>query len=454
MFRLSFCLWFMVKKGGVTLAVIITGVRPQSVASRAKLRAGDVLTHIGDEPISDVLDYRFFMTDALLDLRIERSGLECVVRVEKDEYEDLGLEFESFLMDTPKTCSNRCIFCFIDQNPPKMRSSIYFKDDDDRLSFLMGNYITLTNLTDSDVERIVRMRLCPVNISVHATDPVVREQLMRNPEAKKALDRLRVLARGRIQMNVQLVLCPGINDGKVLQNTLDDLEKLFPVIQSVACVPVGLTGHRKGLTPLHPFTREEAVHVLDIVGDYAKRALRRHGQPIVFAADEFYIKAKRPFPPADAYGDFLQLENGVGMSALFESEFMQALNQKMPSGKARTVDIVTGDAAHPLLAFLCGRAMLTDRALQVRVHRVENRFFGGHISVAGLLTGSDLEKALAGKRLSGCLLIPSCMLRREGDLFLDDMTPSALSKNLGTAVSVVPNDGRALAEALMEGGCC
>ena len=433
------------------MAVLITGVLPRSIAGSVGLRAGDVLTHIGDEPIQDVLDYRFFMTDARLTLRFTRGRDALSVQIEKDEYADLGLEFESYLMDGQKQCKNHCVFCFIDQNPPGMRQSIYFKDDDDRLSFLLGNYITLTNLTDDDVERIIRMRLSPVNVSVHATNPVVRAQLMRNPAAGKALEKMERLADGRIPMNVQLVLCPGINDGEVLRQTLCDLEKLFPAVQSIACVPVGLTGHRKGLMPLRPFTKEEAERVLDTVQTFSDCWLGTFEQHIVFAADEFFLKAERPFPPVDAYGDFLQLENGVGMSALFVHEFMQTLKQCNVQNRTRSISLATGEAAYPLIKRLCMQAECMDSSLHVRVFGVENRFFGGHITVAGLLTGSDLASQLTGQPLGQCLLLPSCMLRSEKDLFLDDMTPDSLGERLGVSVSVIQSSGEALANALMEG---
>ena len=433
------------------MAVFISGVLPRSIAGRVGLRAGDVLTHIGDEPIQDVLDYRFFMTDARLTLRFTRGGEALSVQIEKDEYADLGLEFESFLMDQQKHCTNHCVFCFIDQNPPGMRQSIYFKDDDDRLSFLLGNYITLTNLTDDDVERIIRMRLSPVNVSVHATNPVVRVQLMRNPAAGEALEKLKRLAQGRIPMNVQLVLCPGINDGEVLRQSLCDLESFFPAVQSIACVPVGLTGHRKGLVPLRPFTKDEAERVLDTVQTFSERWLGDLKQHIVFAADEFFLKAERPFPSVEAYGDFLQLENGVGMSALFVHEFMQTLKQCAVQSRARSISLATGEAAFPLITRLCKQAEQADPSLHVRVFGVENRFFGGHITVAGLLTGSDLANRLTGQPLGQCLLLPSCMLRSEEDMFLDDMTPDSLGERLGVAVSIIQSSGEALANTLMEG---
>jgi putative radical SAM enzyme (TIGR03279 family) len=433
------------------LAVLISGVLPQSIAGSVGLRAGDLLTHIGDEPIHDVLDYRFFMTDSHLTLRFTRGGDALSVQIEKDEYADLGLEFESYLMDGQKQCKNHCIFCFIDQNPTGMRESVYFKDDDDRLSFLLGNYITLTNLTDADVERIIRMRLSPVNVSVHATDPAIRSKLMRNPAAGKALDKLKRLADGRIPMNVQLVLCPGINDGEILRKSLCDLEKLFPAVQSIACVPVGLTGYREGLVPLRPFTKEEAENVLDTVQNFSDCWCEKLKLHIVFAADEFFLKAERPFPPIDEYGDFLQLENGVGMSALFVHEFMQTLKQCTMQNRTRSISLATGEAAFPLMTKLCKLAEQEDPSLHVRVFKVENRFFGGYITVAGLLTGSDLESQLTGQSLGQCLLLPSCMLRADKDLFLDNMTPESLGEILGVSVLIIQSSGEALANTLMEG---
>lgn len=433
------------------MAVTITGVAGGSPAARAGLRAGDSLLSIGGEEIQDVLDYRFFMAERRLVLRLLRDGRPLDVSVEKGRYDDLGLEFETYLMDRQRSCKNGCVFCFVDQNPKGMRESVYFKDDDDRLSFLFGNYITLTNLTDRDVERIIRMRVSPVNVSVHTTDPGLRARMMRNPAAGQALARLRRLVEGEVRINTQLVLCPGYNDGDALARTLSDLGAFFPWVQSIACVPVGLTGHRAGLTALRPFTPAEAGRAIDTIEDFSSRWLAERGRRAAYPADEFFLLAGRPVPPSEYYGDFEQLENGVGLLALCEEEFFDEL-AALPPGKApRSLLAVTGEAAHPLIARLCAAARAADPELTVRAVAVPNLFFGGHITVAGLVTGGDILAAVGPRPACERLLLPSCMLRHEQDRFLDDMPLSALSERLGVPIEVI-SDGGSLARALLKGG--
>lgn len=432
------------------MAVTIAGVEAHSIAQRHGIKSGDVLLKIGDEAISDVLDYRFYMTAKRLTLSLMRGETPYCVTVKKGEYDDLGLEFETYLMDKQRSCRNHCIFCFIDQNPKGMRESIYFKDDDDRLSFLFGNYITLTNLTDHDVERILRMHISPINISVHTTDPELRVKMMRNRFAGRSLQRLYRLCEGHIKINTQLVLCPDYNDGTALERTLSDLDPLVPAIQSIACVPVGLTAYRDGLTPLRPFTKAEAARTIDTIEKYADRWFTRHGVRVGYPADEFFLLANRPIPPAEYYGDFANLENGVGLIANTALEFGRLLPLLQPNETPRRISVATGVAAGDSIKKLCEKACECAPALNVEVFPIPSRFFGGRITVTGLVTGSDIIAELKGRLLGDLLIVPSCMLRREQDKFLDDTTPAQVSETLGVPVKVVPDDGASLAEALVE----
>lgn len=433
------------------MAVKISGVEAHSIAQRHGIKSGDVLLKIGEEEISDVLDYRFYMTAKRLTLSLSRGSAPYSITVKKDEYDDLGLEFETYLMDKQRSCRNNCIFCFIDQNPQGMRESIYFKDDDDRLSFLFGNYITLTNLSDHDVDRILRMHISPINISVHTTDPELRVKMMRNRFAGSSLQRLYRLCEGNIKINTQLVLCPGYNDGTALERTLSDLDPLVPKIQSIACVPVGLTAYRDGLQPqLRPFTQEEAAQTIDTIEKYADRWFLRHGMRVGYPADEFFLLAKRPIPPAEYYGDFANLENGVGLIANTELEFCSLLPLLEPNRTPRQISVATGVAAGDSIKKLCAKAQESASGLKVEVFPIPSRFFGGRITVTGLVTGSDIITELKGRPLGDLLIIPSCMLRREQDKFLDDTTPEDVSKSLGIPVKVVQDDGASLAEALVE----
>ncbi len=432
------------------MAVTISGVEKHSIAQHHGIKNGDVLLKIGTEEICDVLDYRFYMTAQKLNLLLMRGETPYTVTVKKGEYDDLGLTFETYLMDKQRRCRNNCIFCFIDQNPKGMRESIYFKDDDDRLSFLFGNYITLTNLTDHDVDRILRMHISPINISVHTTDPDLRVRMMHNRFAGSSLQRLYRLCQGNIKINTQLVLCPGYNDGAALERTLSDLDPLVPKIQSIACVPVGLTAYREGLTPLRPFTQAEAAQTIDTIEKFADRWFDRHGLRVGYPADEFFLLAGRPIPEADYYGDFANLENGVGLIANTKLEFCSLLPLLVPNEAPRRISVATGVAAGESIAKLCTKAEACAPALKVEVFPIPSRFFGGRITVTGLVTGSDIIAELKGRPLGDLLIIPSCMLRREQDKFLDDTTPAAVSEALGIPVKVVQDDGASLAEALVE----
>jgi len=435
------------------MAVKITSVEPGSPARRARIHKGDTLISINGNPITDVLDYQFYTTDEHLEILLcdEEKKVRTVL-VEKDEYDDLGLQFETYLMDKQMGCRNACIFCFVDQMPPGMRKSLYFKDDDTRMSFLFGNYTTLTNLKEGDIRRIIKMHISPINISVHTMNPELRVQMMKNPFAGKALDFIKMLTEGGIKVNTQIVLCPGYNDGEELEYSLQELAKLGPNVQSIAVVPVGLTKYREGLTTLRGFFPQEAKEVLQTMERWGDYFLKEYGARTAYASDEFYILAEQPFPDYDFYEDFAQLENGVGLWALLKDEFYAALRRMEPDDfpkQPRRVALATGQAAFPLLAELVAAAQEQCPALIAQVYAVRNDFFGESITVAGLLTGQDLIAQLKGKPLGEKLLIPAVMLRREGDLFLDDLSPADAEKELGVPVTPVPNDGGELLDALL-----
>ena len=431
------------------MAVTINGVEPGSPAARAKIRAGEELLAINGQEIVDVLDYRFYMMNEKLELTLRSGGAGRKVRIRKDEYEELGLTFATYLMDRERSCRNQCIFCFIDQMPPGMRETLYFKDDDARLSFLYGNYITLTNLTGHDIERTIRMKISPVNISVHTTNPELRCKMMNNRFAGESLSILRRLADGGIAMNAQLVLCPGINDGAELARTMRDLAEYLPALKTVSCVPVGLTRFRDGLYPLRPYTGEEAAAVVAQVEAFGDEMKARHGTRVFYASDEFYLKAGLPLHDGDFYEDYGQLENGVGMLTLQREQFRDALPFFEPDGRRRNFSIATGVAAAPFLRKLVDEAAETWHNLNGRVYPVVNDFFGHEITVAGLLTGRDLIAQLKGKDLGEELLLPDVLLKFHEDVFLDDVTLDEVREALGVPITMVGSDGYELLRCML-----
>ena len=375
------------------MAVTISGVRKHSPAYRHGIQAGERLLTLNGNEIMDVLDYRFYQLNTALVLELENNrGERRTVSLKKPEYEEIGLEFETYLMDRQHSCKNKCVFCFIDQLPKGLRKSLYFKDDDSRLSFLFGNYVTLTNLSEREVERIIQMHISPVNISVHTMNPDLRVKMMKNPRAGESLQIIKRFADAGIKMNTQLVLCPGLNDGDELLYSLTELGKLYPAVQSIAAVPLGMTKYREGLAELAPYTREGAAAVVDIIDDFAAHFLYFKGTRLAFAADEFYLKAGREIPSPEAYEEFAQLENGVGLWALLKDEFYAALRRMEPDDfpkKPRRVALATGQAAFPLLAELVAAAQEQCPALIAQVYAVRNDFFGESITVAGLLTWGE-----------------------------------------------------------------
>ena len=431
------------------MAVKIDSVSPFSPADKKGIKGGDKILTINGNEIIDVLDYRFYQDEKRLKVEIETSeGKVKTIRINKGEYEELGLEFESYLMDEQRSCKNKCIFCFIDQLPHGMRDTLYFKDDDSRLSFLFGNYITLTNLTEHEIGRIIKMHISPVNISVHTTNPQLRCKMMNNRFAGECLEILKRFDDAGIAMNCQLVLCPGYNDGEELKRSLCDLTKMKSV-QSVACVPVGLTKYREGLAEIEPFNKESAAKVLDIIEEYAKKCEETYGVRKVYGSDEFYLKSEREIPNAEFYGDFDQLDNGVGMWALLKKEAFDAIElcDNAPDGVKRTV--VTGVAAYSLIKEIVDKAKLKWQNLNCEVRSIVNEFFGEKITVSGLVTGGDIIKQLTGADLGKEILLPASMLRYENDMFLDNVTVEELEKALNVKTVITENDGYDLIDKIL-----
>ena len=429
--------------------VTVYEIVPGSPADKVGIKAGDALHTVNGHEIKDVLDYRFFIFENRLDLELSRDGVFFQVRIRKDRYADIGLEFETYLMDKKRSCHNRCIFCFIDQLPEGMRETLYFKDDDSRLSFLMGNYITLTNLKDEDVERIIAMHMSPINVSVHTTNPELRVKMMRNNRAGEVLGYLKRMADAGITLNCQIVLCRGINDGEELDRTMRDLTALYPAIGSVSVVPSGLTKHRDGLYPLTPFTPEECKAVVEQVESYADGCMEKYGTRLFFCGDELYLKAGLPLHDEAYYEEFLQIENGVGMMASMEAEFDLAMEDRSEyNGGEKVISVATGYAAYGFISALAKKTeAVADGKLRINVYAIRNDFFGENITVAGLLTAQDIIAQLKGKELGETLLLPAVTLRAEGDLFLDGLSPEDVSRELSVPVCFIKNDGGELMDA-------
>ncbi len=423
--------------------VTITGVLPKSRAFSAGLREGDVLLEINGRAIKDVLDYRFHLAAEKVVLKVHRGADILDFTINKAEYDDIGLEFETPLMDKKHRCENGCIFCFIDQNPKGMRESIYFKDDDSRLSFLHGNYITLTNLTREDIDRIIEMHISPVNVSVHTTDPELRVKMMKNKRSGEVLSYLRILADAGIKLRGQIVLCRGVNDGEALVRTLRDLSEYYPALDSVSVVPAGLTSHREGLYPLSPFTPEECREVIETVTSFGDGCTQKYGERIFYVSDEFYVKGGVPLPEYEFWGEFTQIENGVGMISSFEHEFSLMAETLSDEERqiSRHLSVATGEASYDMFVRLFEKLQEIAPNVKVELYKVKNEFFGGEVTVTGLLTGVDFERELTGCELGEELFLSRTTLRSEGDLFLCGMTPAQLSEKLGVDICFADNDG-------------
>ena len=412
------------------------------------MKSGEQLVSVNGHRVRDVLDYMFYAAETKITLVIENNGTEREIHILKDEYDDLGLEFESFLMDKKQSCRNKCVFCFIDQLPPGMRETLYFKDDDARLSFLQGNYVTLTNMTQEDVDRIIEMHL-GINVSVHTTNPELRCKMMQNRFAGEKLDFLWQMARAGIQLNCQIVLCPGLNDGAELERTLTDLGSMLPHLTSVAIVPLGVTKYREGLYPLTTFTLQTAADALDIIERYQAQFMERHGTRAVFPSDEFFLLAGREIPDAAYYEEYPQYENGVGMLRSLADEFHDALECADPLEAPRKVTIATGRSPFEFLYDLTREAEDAFDGLNVQVIPIRNDFFGETITVTGLITGQDLIAQLKDWEIGDELLLSTAMIRRDSDVFLDDVTIGQVEEALHTKIRIVANDGWEFLDAIL-----
>lgn len=427
---------------------VIASVDPGSAAERAGLQVGEKLIAINGHLIEDVLDYRFFGYDGDPELEMESvDGTRRVFRISKDEGEELGLNFETYLMDKPRPCSNHCLFCFVDQMAPGCRDTLYFKDDDARLSFLMGNYITLTNLSEREAQRIIDLRISPINVSVHATDPKMRSILLGNKAGGTSLEYMKAFGKAGICMNGQIVLCPGYNDGEQLQRTMEDMAEWG--FASCSVVPVGLTRFRDGLSKLRPVTKEEACAVIDQVNAFGERCMERYGSRMFYCSDEFYIRAERELPDEEYYEGYVQIENGVGMLRSLIEEFESGLRMEDEAVNASPFTIATGVSARPYLQTLLDQAA-AKLGISGQVVAIKNDFFGHTIDVAGLITGQDLISQLKGRELGRRLLIPVNMLRHGGDVFLDDKRVCDIEEALGVPITVVEQDGFDLLDAMLE----
>ena len=429
---------------------IIHQIEPGSIAEELELEPGDVLVSVNGQNIHDIFDYHYLINEEYLELLIRKpDGEEWELEIEKEYEDDLGIVFENGLMDEYRSCRNKCMFCFIDQLPKGMRDTLYFKDDDSRLSFLQGNYVTLTNMSDEDVERIIRYHLSPINISFHTMNPELRCKMLNNRFAGDALEKVEKFYEAGISMNGQVVLCKGINDRAELEYSIEQLTKYLPHLQSVSVVPVGLTDHREGLYPLEPFDKEDACKVLELIHRWQERLYARHGTHFVHAGDEWYLLAGQEVAEEDTYDGYLQLENGVGMVRLLHEEIGRELMLKTGDDRKRKVSIATGALAAPLLKKEAEKIRRKYSNVEIQVYSIENDFFGRRITVAGLLTGQDLERQLKNRQLGEALLLTEHMMKSGERIFLDDMTVEELSRSLQVPVIIVESDGKALLEAVL-----
>lgn len=430
---------------------IVKSIVPGSIADEMGIEPGDRLISINGQEIEDIFDYQFYSEDEELLLLVEKpDGEQWELEIGKDADEELGMEFGPGLMDEYRSCRNKCIFCFIDQMPSGMRDTLYFKDDDSRLSFLQGNYVTLTNMSDHDIERIIRYRLEPINISFQTTNPELRCRMLHNRFAGDALKKVDQLYRGGIEMNGQIVLCKGVNDGEELERSIRDLTSYLPLLKSVSVVPVGLTKFRDGLYALEPFTKEEAKHVLETVHRWQDRIYAEYGVHFIHAGDEWYLLAEEEIPEEERYDGYLQLENGVGMLRLLFNEFEEAYQAVGGDERERTISVATGRLAYPYLKRMAGKMEEKYPNLRIHVYAVRNDFFGERITVSGLVTAQDIMAQLAGKELGESLLLPCNMLKADEDIFLDDYTVSQVSETLQVPVVIVKSSGQDLIDAILE----
>ncbi|WP_244269480.1 DUF512 domain-containing protein [Natronincola ferrireducens] len=431
---------------------IISKVYPDSIAEEVGIEVGDILLTINGEPIEDIIEYKFYLGDEYLEVEIEKpDGEQWIIEIDKDYDEDLGMEFENPIIDQARSCKNKCMFCFIDQLPKNMRKSLYFKDDDSRLSFLHGNYITLTNMKDEDIDKIIQYRISPINISVHTTNGELRKKMLNNPKAGNILDTLKKLAKNNIEMNCQIVLCHCINDGKELDKTIKDLGNLSDAVNSVAVVPVGLTRYREKLYHLEPFNEETSKNTIEQVEKWQKLFYKTLKRKFVYLSDEFYLLADRAFPAYQDYDGFPQLENGVGMVVKFKEEFYSHLDglENLRFEGPRKVTILTGTLVYKEIQQMCDDLMDKVNNLMIQVIPIKNEYFGGQVSVTGLITATDILKTLKGKDLGENIYIPESMLKSGEEVFLDDMTVEDIEKQLNTKIHICQVKGSDLIDRIL-----
>lgn len=432
--------------------VLISEVKKNSIAKEVEIEVNDYLVSINGFKINDIIEYKYLITDEKLLLVVEKTNKDIwEIEIEKEYDEDLGLVFENTIIDQTKGCQNKCIFCFIDQLPKGLRKTLYFKDDDTRLSFLQGNYVTLTNMNEEEIARVIKYRINPINISVHTTNPDLRKTMLNNKNAGKILEIMRRFASARLIMNTQIVLCPNVNDQEELDKTIQDLSALYPYVKSISVVPVGISKYRQGLFPMKEFTKKEAQKILRQISYYQKIMLKNDSVRFVFPSDEFIIKAEQKIPEIDYYEGFEQLENGVGMLSLFKKQIKESLNNIQQEPKSNNISVITGELAYPYMMELMQKIMTKWKQLNIQVYPIKNNFFGEKITVSGLVTGQDMISQLKGKDLGKHVFIPRSMLKaeEEEDIFLDDYSIEEVSKNLSVPVYPIEVEGEILIKKML-----
>ncbi len=428
----------------------IKSVEEGSIAEELEIEPGDYLLAVNDTELKDIFDYHFVCNDEFITVLIEKpNGEQWELEIEKEYNEDIGIDFEQGLMDEYRSCTNKCMFCFIDQMPPGMRETLYFKDDDARLSFLQGNYITLTNMKEQDLDRIIKYRLSPINISIHTVNPELRVKMLHNRFAGEALKKIEKLYDNRIEMNSQIVLCKGLNDGKELERSIEYLSNMLPYMESLSVVPVGLTKFRDNLAPLQKFNKDDAIEVLNTIHKWQDKLLKEHGTRFVFASDEWYLTAEMPIPREDYYEGYNQIENGVGMIRSLEDEVDEYLNTLDGDARKKRVSLATGVLAAPIIEKQTKKVMAKYPNVDCKVYTIFNDYFGRDITVAGLLTGQDIIHQLKDKNLGDYLILPSVLLRSGEDVLLDDLTLSDIENALQIEIRIVKSDGTSLIDTIL-----
>lgn len=430
---------------------VVSSVYPDSIAEEMEIEVGDLLLTINGKEVIDIIDYLFLVVDDFLEVEIQKpDGEVWALEIEKDYDEQLGIEFSNPILDCAQSCTNKCIFCFVDQMPDGMRESLYFKDDDSRLSFLQGNFVTLTNLKDEDIDRMIDYNISPINVSVHTTDPELRKEMLHNRFAGNVLERLKKLVDNRITVNGQIVMCPGYNDGDELIRTVKTLYDLGENFNTLAIVPIGMTKFRQGLAKIDPVTKEVALRTIKDIEALQERFLEESGRRFAYLSDEFYIRAELDMPFVENYDGFIQLENGVGLVRKLDAEIQMVLNDLEPEAiKPKEITIATGKLAEPFIKKMANRIMQAVKGVEIEVIGVENNFFGPLITVAGLVTGQDLMAQLKGKIKGDTLLIPKVMLKSDEPIFLDDYTVEQIEAELSVRVLDVLNEGHDFVEKIV-----